>query len=103
MNKEEILEKSRGENHDEGLEYAMSKGQKIGVSAMATMFLILTLFNFWHGISNHQVFSMFWAYLGFESFGRYRITKQKALLAGAVFAILAGILYAISYILSVLR
>lgn len=103
MDKNEILSKSRQEHHDEGLEYAMSRGQRIGVTAMATMFLILTLFNFWKGISNHQVFSMFWAYLGFESYGRYRVTKQKALLAGAVLGILAGILYALSYILSVLR
>lgn len=103
MNKYEILEKSRREGKDEGVEYAMSQGQKIGISAMCMMFVVLTFFNFWQGQSNHQVFSLFWAYLGFESLGRYRITKQKSLLFGAILGITAGVLYAVSHIITTLR
>lgn len=103
MKKEDILERSRNEKKDEGVEYTMSKGRKIGVAGMASMFIILFLFNFFTGQDNYMVEALFWSYIGFESFGRYSVTKQKVLLFTAIVGVIVGILALATHIISVLR
>ncbi len=103
MEKEEILARSRQEKPDEGTEYARSKGAALGMAGMCLMFLCLILFNLFNGISSHALMAMFWAYLGLESLGQYRVTGQKLLLTGAVLGILAGILSALCHIQEVLE
>ena len=103
MNKEEILAKSRKEKKDEGVEYAMNRGRRIGTAGMAIMFLILLIYNFIKGLDNYAVFAMFWTYIGFESYGKYSVTKQKSILVGAIAGIIAGILFLANYIISTMR
>ena len=45
MTKEEILEKSRQEQPDEGVREAEIRGQTIGIKAFCAMEIILILFN----------------------------------------------------------
>ena len=45
MNKEEILQKSRQENKDEGMIAAEAAGRKIGVTAFCIVFVIIMLLN----------------------------------------------------------
>ncbi len=45
MDKNTILEKSRNSRSDEGIEYAESKGRKIGFVIFSLIFLFIILFN----------------------------------------------------------
>lgn len=103
MKKEEILAKSRAEKHDEGEEYAEGKGRYYGVKAMAVMFLALFLFNLAQGQRNDVLFAMWWTYIGFEALGKYRIGRKTVYLITAVCGIAAGVLYAMDYVLYVLK
>lgn len=77
MTKEEILERSRKKKKDEGTEYMMNRGRRYGVMAMSSMFIILAVFNMYQGQDNNQILAIFWAYLGYESYGMYTATHQK--------------------------
>ena len=103
MNKEEILAKSRKEGKDEGVAYAQDKGRRIGISAMTIMFLVIIIYNLAKGLTNNAVFALFWTYLGFESYGKYRFTKGKTELTGAVAGIFAGITFFITYLVNTVR
>jgi hypothetical protein len=100
MKKEEILEMSRDEKKDEGVEYANNAGRKIGVVAMMSVFCFLMAYNLIKGLDNYAVFALFWIYTGFESYGRYRVTGGKAVLTAAVLGIVAGVAFLICYILA---
>lgn len=97
MNKEEILQKSRQENKDEGRIAAEAAGRKIGVTAFCIVFVIIMLLNFFSGQSNYGVMAMFWAFLAAEAYPKYRFTKQKTYLV----TVIAGAIASIAYILCV--
>ena len=101
MTKEEILERSRKEKKDEGTEYMMNRGRRYGV-AMSSMFIILAVFNMYQGQDNNQILAIFWAYLGYESYGMYTVTHQKKRLVAAAAGVIAGILFAITYVIHVI-
>lgn len=102
MNKDEILERSRREKKDEGLEYAMNKGRRIGTAGMSAMFIVLVIFNLMKGINNYAIFALFWTYIGLENLGKYTVTRERKLLVGSIAGILAGLLYLVCYILHVM-
>lgn len=93
MKKEEILEKSRAEGIDEGVEYSAGQGRKYGVSAMLLMVMILNLFNLYTGRSCSQVLAVFCAYLSAESYGMYRAGGKKLHLVSTVIMFAAAILF----------
>lgn len=95
MNKEEILEKSRAEGTDEGVEYSAGQGRKYGVSAMLLMVMILNIFNLYTGQSCSQVMAVFCAYLSAESYGMYSAGGKKLHLVGAVVAFAAAMVFLI--------
>jgi len=103
MNKDEILEKSRREKKDEGIEYAMNNGRRLGTVGMSIMFVILLVYNLLKGIDSDALHAVFWTYIGLDNLGRYRITKEKSLLIGAVAGTLAGVLFFVTYILGTVR
>ncbi len=102
MNKDEILERSRKEKKDEGIEYAMNKGRRIGTAGMSAMFIVLVVFNLVKGINNYSIYAIFWTYVGLENLGKYTVTKGRPLLIGSIAGILAGVLYLGCYILHVM-
>lgn len=100
MNKDEILAKSRSEKQDEGVEYIASHGRRYGVVGMTAMFLLLAIYNLYHGDSCNQILAMYWTYLGFESWGRYRVDHRPFRLVLSIIGVCAGIAWADLHILS---
>lgn len=98
MNRDEILERSRKEKKDEGIEFAMNRGRRIGTVGISAVFIILATINIWKGINNYALFAVFWTYAGLESIGKYSITKGRLLLITSICTTLAGLLYFVCYI-----
>ena len=102
MNKEEILKRSREQKEDEGTVFAENKGRRYGIIMFSAVFIIITLFNLFAGQNNFAPYSMFFAYIAAEAYGRYRVELEKKLLVSAVFGAIASILFLICYILDTL-
>ena len=102
MTKEEILEKSRKENKDEGIEYVDNSGKRYGVAALCIMFVVLAVLNICQGKSNSQLLAISFAYLGGESWGIYKAGHQKSKLVLAVIGIVIAVVYGIIYATSIL-
>ena len=103
MTKEEILAKSRNEKRDEGTEYIASRGRRWGVGAMSLMFIALSVFNWANGQDNDQLLAVFWAYLGFEAYGMYKVTHECSRLIAAICGLIVAVLFAVCYVITVLR
>ena len=99
--KEEILAKSKQEGKDEGIEYAVNKGLKLGnyyTEVVGALLVFLCLLS-------GQVLTM-WALFtlyGAHSFGdflaKYRHFKQKRYLVGVIlFGVLFGGVFAILFV-----
>jgi hypothetical protein len=90
MLKEEILERSRNEKADEGMENAENQGRKIGFIAFVFMFLVLIIYNIFLGQLDtfYALSALFWVFLSVEAYGKYRFAKKQTYLvitiAGAV-------------------
>ncbi|MCI8521309.1 MAG: hypothetical protein HFE51_00685 [Clostridia bacterium] len=103
MKKEEILEKSRAEKKDEGVEFALEKGRLYGITGMTLLYLALLVFNRIYEQNNSSLFAMYWTYLAFEMFGRYRVRKNKNSLAVGIVSILMAAGFLVSHIIMVVR
>ena len=103
MTKEEILAKSRNEKKDEGTEYIASRGRRWGVGAMSLMFIALSVFNWANGQDNDQLLAVFWAYLSFEEYGMYKVNHERMRLIAAILGLVAAVLFAVCYVITVLR
>ena len=103
MDREEILQKSRQENADEGFQHAEDTGRKIGFLAFAVVFILIVLFNLFHGKDNYAPFAMFWAFTAAEAYPKYKFTQNKAYLITAVCGAIASLASLLSFVLSCLR
>ncbi len=103
MKKEEILEKSRAEKKDEGVEFALEKGRLYGITGMTLLYLALLVFNCIYGQNNSSLFAMYWTYLAFEMFGRYRVRRNKSSLMIGIISILMAAGFLVSHIVIVVR
>ena len=103
MTKEEILAKSRNEKKDEGTEYIASRGRRWGVGAMSLMFIALSVFNWANGQDNYQLLAVFWAYLSFEAYGMYKVNHERMRLIAAICGLIVAVLFAVCYVITVLR
>lgn len=103
MNKDSILEKSRKENVDEGMQQAENRGRQLGIISFSAVFIFILIFSRINGADAYAPFSMFWAFTAVEAYPKYRFTQKKSYLvttiAGAVFTIF----YLVSYVSSVSR
>ena len=98
-----LLAKSRNEKKDEGTEYIASRGRRWGVGAMSLMFIALSVFNWANGQDNYQLLAVFWAYLGFEAYGMYKVTHESMRLIAAICGLIVAVLFAVCYVITVLR
>ena len=105
MTKEEILEKNRQSQEDEGIEYAENQGRKIGFIAFSLLFVFLSLFNLFFGESStyHAISSLFWAFIAAEGYGKYHFLKRKVYLVTVIAGSIASILSVANYVLTTLR
>lgn len=102
MDKEQILKKSREQKEDEGTVYADNKGRRYGVIGFSSVFIIIMLFNIFTKQNNFVPYSMFFAYMSAEAYGKYRITKTKTLMGTTVLASMASVAFIACHVLEVL-
>ncbi|MGL5515091.1 MAG: DUF6442 family protein [Sporomusa sp.] len=103
MNRDEILEKSRKENVDEGLLTAQNQGRKIGSIAFCVVFIVIIVFNILNGLSTDAPLAMFWAYLAAEAYPMYKFTKNKSYIVVVIAGSLASIFSLANLVVSTLR
>lgn len=79
MNKDEILERYRKNNSDEGYEFAISHGRHRGIIIFLALLLFIIIYN--RFVFNQFSFApsaMFAAYFVSEHYSRYKFTKKKS-------------------------
>ncbi len=103
MNKDEILERSRREQYDEGMEQAKKNGQHIGVLVFLALEIVIILFNLFTGQSNYVAFVLLWGFLAAESYPLYRFTEQRQYLVQTVAGSIAAVCFLICHVINVLR
>lgn len=103
MNKDEILEKSRGAKVDEGLLDAEAKGRKIGETAFCLMFIPLVIFDTFTGRPIYGTFALFWAFCAGEAYPKYRFTGKKSYLITTIVGGLAAVLFLVCHVLDTLK
>lgn len=102
MDKEQILEKSRSENLDEGIKNAENQGREIGITAFFIMLIIIIIFNWCTNQTNDALLAVFWAFVAAEAYPRYRFSKKKSLLVTTIAGGLVSLANLITYMISVL-
>jgi len=104
MLKEEVLEKSRSERTDEGMENAENQGRRIGFIAFVFVFLALALFNLFVGETGtfYAMLSLFWVFLAAEAYAKYRFAKRKVYLVTVISGSIASLGFLANHILVVL-
>ena len=108
MKKEEILEKSRQSQDDEGVEYATDKGRKIGftlVSLLVSVFILLSAF-FARTDQTSTIYalcSLYWTYCYAESYAKYQFTKTRISLVISIIGGIAAISISIAFIVVIFR
>lgn len=102
MNREEILEKSRIEKRDEGMESASNAGRKVGMIAFCVLFIVIVMLNFFNGKQNYAVFALFWAYMAGEAYPKYQFTKQKSYLITTICGGIASLASFASFIIEMM-
>jgi hypothetical protein len=102
MDKEEILKKSREQKEDEGTVYADNKGYRYGVIGFCSVFIIIMFFNIFTKQNNFVPYSMFFAYMSAEAYGKYRAVKTKARMVTIVLAAIASVAFLACHVLEVL-
>lgn len=89
MDKNEILQKSRLENKDEGMLIARNKGAVLGKRIMAAMcIIILLIYVFIKRVDDFGYFAVlaiFYSFLIGENIEQYRFTKKKSDLWSIIF------------------
>lgn len=105
MNKEEILEKSRLSEKDEGMEYAENLGRQIGYIAFTLLYGFIIIYNLFFGESStfHAVSSLFWTFIAAQAYGKYHFLKRKVYLVTMISGSIASVLSVANYILTTLR
>ena len=70
---------------------------------MSLMYLALIVFNWFNGQDNYQLMAMFWAYLSFEAYGMYKVNHERMRLIAAICGLIVAVLFAVCYVITVLR
>ncbi len=98
MNKEEVLERSRAEETDEGMQQAENRGRRIGEMAFSVVFVFIVVFNLFTGQNNYVPMAMFWAFIAAESYPKYQFTKNKAFLISTIAGSIASAASLVSHV-----
>ena len=105
MKKDEILQKNRESNNDEGMEYAENKGRKIGFIAFAILFIFIAIFNLLLGDPRtfYAISPLFWIFIAGEAYGKFCFTKKGVYLITTIAGGISSILFTVKFILITLR
>lgn len=77
MNKEDVLEQYRNEKVDEGVEHVNRISNEYGFFSMMILTIVITVYKSYKNIPYGDIASLPLVYLAFESFRRYRDTKER--------------------------
>lgn len=99
MNKDEILRRSREQKEDEGAVYEKNIGRYYGFIGCSAVFAIIVLVTFFTNQSINAPMSLYCAFIGAESYGKYHSNKKKVELFVFIIGSFASILFLLSYIL----
>lgn len=104
MLKEEILEKSKKENRDEGQQYVENEGRKIGYVLFAITYAFLVVFNAFYGNSESiaAISALFWIFMSTDGYVKYRYTKNYVYLILFIAGGLASVLNIINHVVKTL-
>ena len=102
MDKEEILKRSREQKEDEGTVYADNNGRRYGFMGFCSVFIIIMFFKIFTKQNNFIPYSMFFAYMSAEAYGKYRATKAKTRKVSTMLASIASVSFLACHILTVL-
>ncbi|MDU1127180.1 MAG: DUF6442 family protein [Clostridium sp.] len=105
MKKDEILQKSRQSNNDEGIEYAENRGRKIGFIAFSILFIFIAIFNLFFGDPRtfYAISPLFWIFMAGEAYGKFCFTKKGVYLITTIAACISSILFTVKFIFITLR
>ncbi|RRD94122.1 hypothetical protein EII17_09170 [Clostridiales bacterium COT073_COT-073] len=101
MNREEILQKSRQEKKDEGVQFMLSRGYKIGRITFLVTCIILFIYHGFVGIHGHNlilILTLVMAYFTGETFAHYSYKKERILLILTVIQLLLTVFLLYFYI-----
>ena len=76
MKKDEILEKAREENKDEGIDNVNNKGLSLGYKIFILLSIILIVFNRFNNIESYDILSLMFGFSVAESYSRYKFSKE---------------------------
>ena len=100
-NKEEILTKNRQSNNDEGIEYAVNKGARLGNYYTEAIGFLLVMFCIISGqiLTMYALFTLYGAHCFGDFLAKYRYFKQKRYLIGIiVFGVVFGGYFAFLFV-----
>lgn len=98
MKKDEILEKAREENKDEGIDNVNNKGLSLGYKIFILLSIILIVFNRFNNIESYDILSLMFGFSVAESYSRYKFLKEKSLLISSILSSIACIVFLICHI-----
>ena len=98
MDKEEILERSRQENVDEGMIDAQNRGNRLGIIICTAVFCFFAIFNAVFDQNIDLLLVMYGSFIVAEAYETYRFTGKKKLFLWIALGILVMLLFSIHYI-----
>lgn len=101
MNKEDILDRSRKERKDEGMEQAISTSRNHGFIIMSILLCVVGILDLLYAKdirAFEAVSAIFWGFWSLEHFSKYRFNKKGIELLNAVVACLGSILCFLLYL-----
>lgn len=102
MNKDEILERNREDNKqvDERFKLIQQRMGYVTMSAMMAAFVLLFLWDFFHGRNTDGLCAVLMTGIVAMSFAQFYQLRTKTSLFFGLFAVLAGVSWAVSYVLA---
>ena len=100
MKKDDLLEKYRKEQQDEGRDYVNEKGDHEGFYALCILSLVLTIYKAVTKQPFGDITALLFVFLSVGAFKRYQIEKDKFTL---LFSIVTGIITLASLIIFVMK
>lgn len=105
MDKEEILEKSRQEQIDEGEVNALNTSRNLAfkiAGGLSVLFITFSLFVVKDRYAAHVVMAIFWCSYSTEYLYKYKFYKRKADMVGFISSLILGVGFGILAIMEVL-
>ena len=105
MDKEEILQRSRAEQKDEGEIHAQKTGQSWGFLAMTVMYFSVTLATILcggHIYTLAPIHAIYYTGVGMQLIGYAKTSAQKPLFTSGIIVLLFGIVFFILYVTDLL-